>query len=310
MRRFLEITGYIVGIIGLILSIYFYEVSKKEREPTFITEPVRTEIINSEKLVNNPIKVLDSNGQILSRDLTSVRFYFWNKGKEAIKPENLLENIIISTGQGTRIVNYRILKEARKINGISLKSVDSNSIGVNFKILEFNDGFTGELLIEGDSKAQISIKGTIEGANSISSFALTNYKVLGKTIFYVIIGIMFIGMFFLSSGGGGGDGPSYIERLKNDTKYKDNADYKVIVDNLSIKEDELAVLQSELHSIENLNKKVKSEEDAARRKKFLRTILILVGIVVITGALIFSWYKVNQEITENPGNYIPTSIKP
>ena len=129
MRKVFEILSFIIGALGLILSIYFYQVSKNEKDPTFIVEPIRTELINSNKLNNQPIKVIStSNGQEIKNDLNIVRFYFWNKGKDAIKNENILKPIQIISGKNIKILYTRNIKSSRDLCEIKEGVKDSNKI--------------------------------------------------------------------------------------------------------------------------------------------------------------------------------------
>ena len=43
-----RIINYSIGITGIILSVYFYYDSLKEREPTFIVDPIVSTIVDKE----------------------------------------------------------------------------------------------------------------------------------------------------------------------------------------------------------------------------------------------------------------------
>jgi len=308
MKKFIEYSGYVVGLIGLILSIYFYEVSKKEKEPTFVLEPVRTEIINSEKLKNSPIRITKSDSQEIKNNLTSIRFYFWNKGKEAIKDKDILSDILISVDSGSKIIFSRILKQAREINHITLDQIDSNTLRLTFKILEIDDGFTGEFLVEGNGHSELTIQGAIEGVKSFSKFPASFYKVISKTFLYFILGVITLAFMVLFSGGGNHD-PDYVV-WKADKLYKENDDFKNSVDELEMKVSEMKSLRKKVREIKNPDKKEKTEEENSKSRKKFKNTLIAVGALIVVGVLIFIWYTVNEEIKENPLNFIPSSIKP
>lgn len=309
MKNFITYSGYFVGLLGVALSIYFYEASKKEKDPTFIIEPIRTEIVNSEKLQNSPIKVIKTDSQEIKKGLTSIRFYFWNKGKEAIKNENILSDIIIRTEPSTKIIFNRILKQARNINQITLSQVDSNALKLNFNILEIDDGFTGEILVEGNPNTKITIQGAIEGVKSFSNFPASFYRVLSKTVLYFIIGVIGLGFFFLTMGGSSSYEPDHVV-WKSDKKYKENDKFKMGVDELEIKYNEFTALREKIREMKNPNKKEQTEEEKGKTKKKITTTLIIVGCLLIISAMIFTWYKVNEEVKKNPSNFIPSSIKP
>ena len=171
-NNWLSIFGLIIGVVGLYYSYYFYEQSKSERQPIFVVDPQRTQILSEKTLISAPIKVFTSNGREICSGLTSVRFYFWNMGKISIRPNNILEPLKISIADSNaRIIDFKILKSARPISKVSLK-YDSLSqerkIEINLNILEKNDGITGQIIYEGNPKSKINISGVIEGTSAIS----------------------------------------------------------------------------------------------------------------------------------------------
>jgi len=269
MRKFFEYLGYALGIIGIVLSIYFYEISKKERRPTFVIEPIRTEIFNSKKLINSPIRIIKSDSQEIKRDLTIIRFYFYNKGKESIKKENILTQIRIKTDPNTKIIDYKILKQARAINEVQLVPIDSTTIEIVFRILEFNDGFTGELLVEGNSQTDLKIGGIIEGSTEFSIFPASIYQVISKTFLYFLLGLLALGIFILSTGRSGAYDPEYVYS-KSRQKYKDDASFKQKVDELEVLHESFSKLQNEVIQMRTGRKIENAEKDAKKWDKKLK----------------------------------------
>ena len=71
-----HIIGTLIGIGSIFLTIFLYQKTIKERDPVLITDPVRTEILDFEKLANSPIQVITPDGSPVKTDVTSVNFYF------------------------------------------------------------------------------------------------------------------------------------------------------------------------------------------------------------------------------------------
>jgi len=181
-----------IGIIAIIISIYFYRQSKKEREPTFFINPLKIELIDSDRLQGTPITVKTNENEIVNSDVYIIKFYFFNKGKHAIKKDDILSDIFISSqNRNIKIVESRILKTSRDICNINI-SPDSTQKGlfVSFDILEFNDGFSGQIIYEGDTSTDFYCEGIIEGVEQF--YSVDTYLQRRKLIDNIIIGILAI----------------------------------------------------------------------------------------------------------------------
>jgi hypothetical protein len=162
-----------LGIFGIFLAAYFYQESIREREPFFVTDPVRTEILKSAQVQGVPIKVTRTNGSEIKSDLNSLRFYLWNNGKESIRDTNVLQKISIRIDDpNARIIYPTTLKVSREVTGISVAPDPQDPervLLVSFKILEKNDGTTCQIIYEGRPDARLVISGVIEGTKGFRS---------------------------------------------------------------------------------------------------------------------------------------------
>jgi len=163
----------IVGIIGALISTYFYAKSIREREPIFMVDPSRTDILSRSNLEQTPIRVYKRDGTPITTDLSALRFYFWNDGKEAIKSENILEPIGIEFDDTTcQILDYKILKVSRSITNFELMPEPMDTVTrlvFQFRILEQDDGMTGQVIFTGNPSAHLHPFGIIEGVKSIDT---------------------------------------------------------------------------------------------------------------------------------------------
>lgn len=198
-QNWANILSISLAILGLLFGYYWYQQGLAERNPIFIVEPIRAEILSSKKIKTNALSVYyrsSSNQEIkIKSDLTAARFYFWNDGKLPIKAEEVLEPIKISlTDKTARILSSGILKESRLVTGIKLKKTSSNELSLTFKILEQGDGAAFQLIYEGDPKSNIVISGVIEGVGKIgnnrSLFGISVWQVVLKKIGPIIWGIL------------------------------------------------------------------------------------------------------------------------
>lgn len=182
LKKNIGILGLIIGILSIFLSIYFYKKSIKKPEPILITDPSRTLIINSEHFSDTSLKIIKSDGNEVTGNVTAIRFYFWNNGNKSIKTSNILEPIKITLSDPNAvIVDYKILKTSRKVVapkiGIDTKH-SGKYLSISFEILEKDDGIMGQVIYSGDPKADLVVSGTIEEVKQI----ITNHKLIKKSL--------------------------------------------------------------------------------------------------------------------------------
>ncbi len=162
--RDIIISSVISIAITIVFGYYFLYIGNRERKPTFYLDPTRTVILDKENAANAPLLLLKSNGDTISSDVTSVYFYFFNQGKETIKQENIYSALKIVTSDSVEILDFKILKVARSVSGIALtRDSLANSLRIDFKALEKDDGLVGQIIFEGNKNAAISLEGGIDG---------------------------------------------------------------------------------------------------------------------------------------------------
>ncbi|SRR6266566_2394450 len=193
--------GLLVGAAGIALSIYFYQQSREERDPVFIVDPNRVEIVSAEHVATAPIKVLRRDNSPIRADVYAVRFFFWNAGRRSIRPENVLEPIRMTLGDtSSEILDFKTLKDSRSVARLQLTRVttDPRSLLVAFSILERDDGVAGQVIYQGRRDAPLRVSGTIEGAAIRTTVApsplMAIVEVAGGTV--LLIGAL-AGVFFL-----------------------------------------------------------------------------------------------------------------
>lgn len=162
--RDIIISSIISIAITIVFGYYFLYIGNRERKPTFYIDPTRTTILDKTNAANAPLMLLKSNGDTINSDVTSVYFYFFNQGTETIKQENIYSPLKIILTDSTEILDFKILKVARAVSGIDLtRDPAGNSLLINFKALEKDDGFVGQLIFEGNKNASILLEGGIDG---------------------------------------------------------------------------------------------------------------------------------------------------
>src|SRR5882724_10374125 len=167
--------GLLVGAIGIGLSVYFYAESREERDPVFVVDPNRVEIISEERVANGPIIVLRRNKTPIRGDVYAVRFFFWNAGRLAIEPQDILEPLRVTLrDSSSEILDFRSVKTSRPIARIQLSRARTDSLRtllLSFSILERGDGLAAQIIYQGKRGAPLQISGTIKGADTRTTVA-------------------------------------------------------------------------------------------------------------------------------------------
>jgi len=168
-------TGALAGIISIPLAIYLYHQTLKYREFVYFVNPIKTSVVNTGYTSN--IKVLFNNKEIL-KNVTAVQLIIWNQGKESIKKDNILNPIKLITDPPTPILEAIIQKSSREVIGCNLENsfLNKGIVEISWKILEFSDGFTLQLIYAGDTNVKLLLNGTIEGQGSPKE--IRNYESL------------------------------------------------------------------------------------------------------------------------------------
>lgn len=178
---------WLVGAIFAAPGVYLYLLGREVRDPVFLVDPNRTEIISQARIETAPIKVLRRDGKPVTDNLYAVRFYFWNAGKRPIKAADVLETVRITLDDSGEILDAKIIGLSRAITFAQLHPHRDGQklrvLTIAFTILERNDGFSGQIIYEGRPGASLRIAGIIEGvpdgirnSSSPSLFAVLRYS--------------------------------------------------------------------------------------------------------------------------------------
>lgn len=158
--------GHIIGIpFGIIAAILFGLYTTKTRDPILLINPNKSTLIKQSDVQEHKLKIYDSQGVQITEDLNILTFYFFNNGDESIKRDNILKPLTVQFSEPIKIIELNKLKVSRDLCQIKMSIVDSikNIIGIEFKILEKDDGFTGQVMYAGNPHVKIVLDGTIEG---------------------------------------------------------------------------------------------------------------------------------------------------
>ncbi len=156
----------IVGIIAILLSIYFYRKSKKSRTPTYI---IRTINLIKEKIQKIETVQIRYSGEIIN-NLSISKIAFWNDGKETINSSDVAQKkpIIIKINEEFEILDAEIIFNKNEANDFKITiSEDHKYISVTFDYFDFEEGFVLQVYHTGNDSEDLVVEGQIKTVKMI-----------------------------------------------------------------------------------------------------------------------------------------------
>ena len=207
---------FICTVASVILAIYFYYKSKKNKKPTYI---VRTINLVNENIKHKSVIDFLYLGQKIN-NISFTKIAFWNDGKDTINFSDVARNLQlkIEIKEGCKILDCKILYQKNIANDFkTIISEDAQSAFITFDYFDYEEGIVLELTHTGNSSEDIELKGSIKTVKSIikktaGSNVITNLvnKFIKKGIisekrllnlpnyFTLAMGWMFMGIFICS----------------------------------------------------------------------------------------------------------------
>jgi hypothetical protein len=163
-QTILNISGFIFGAVGIILTIYFYFKSKESKEPVFFYLTFQDiKKLNEE---NSKIKVVYDNEEV--EQVFTTYLWIWNQGRRPIKSTDIPDQQPISiklldSNKNAKILDWQLLKVSRDEINFGFVGGDKGSLGLGFDFLDYKDGAAIEIQHTGNAESKFSVDGVILG---------------------------------------------------------------------------------------------------------------------------------------------------
>ncbi len=188
--------GLIIGILGIIvgaiIAVYFYLISKKEKHPYYYKRSFN--IINEGIKTYDLLKVTYAN--IVVDNFTVTKIAFWNSGNLAIRKDDLVDGgFTVKIDASKKILDASIIKrtsddlkdKSEKPDAFTVSKVDDRTLKVSIDHLDIGEGFVIQLAHTGFNK-DISLQCNILECNveDVDNLAVTNkyFKTIDKILKY------------------------------------------------------------------------------------------------------------------------------
>lgn len=178
------IAGTVFGVIAtLVLTWYFAE----KPQLRYYINPVRTSIVRAGQLSELNVTV---NGQPITNDLTGVQIAIWNAGKKPIHRSDILKPVILRAANGAQIYKATITK-ARDVTELTFSQPTPDGVGLDWRILEQNDGAVIQVFYAGDGTVDFSLEGVLEGQRNPVRMTKREVSTWSLIIVFLVLAIIF-----------------------------------------------------------------------------------------------------------------------
>lgn len=187
------IAGSLASIAGVLLAVYFYQAGQRSRDLRYFVHPARAVVVKAGQSSRLQVTV---DGARVDNDVTAAQVAFWNEGKDPVRSQHMLHGLVIRIAPKSQILDASLRKVSRDVTSIALdlSRIKEGEVGVNWAILERNDGGILQLIYAGDTTTDVVATATIEGQGDVrrlqysgspEQYQKGNYKIFG----YIYLGI-------------------------------------------------------------------------------------------------------------------------
>lgn len=188
LKKPFNLVTFILAIVGLILTIFFYYKSEKEKSISYnINE--RTSLIYDSKNSASAINIYDKDSLPIKENVYLINGMVWNSGDYSILKNDIRIPLSISLNNSCRLLDYKITSQKDKsIAKFKLASTNKNTLNVDWKYFDPKYGFRFQLIYVSKDTSLVKLNGKILDINQFNNVKKPN------TDFYSLI---FLGLCIL-----------------------------------------------------------------------------------------------------------------
>src|ERR1700723_81082 len=164
---YVGMVGWCASVISIPLAFYFYFASIEKPDLTYYIRPDRSPLVAAG---DTPDLAIIYKGHEVSKNVSAAQITIWNAGKKPIQHDEILAPFVISTEANHPILAAKVISVTRPVIGFHLddSAVGSDRLGIDWRVLEFNDGVLVQVIYEGDTSVPIHVNGSYLGQRTIS----------------------------------------------------------------------------------------------------------------------------------------------
>src|SRR4030042_2883650 len=161
----MDIVGYIIGILGILVAIITYSLSKKEKRPVYLIRNIpvigqKHSLLSEEDKIN----IFFNDAQVNQVSVCNITLR--NVGKATIDSKDIAEGdpLRIVLDEGSTILKAYLVKSTREAINFKITGYQENILNFTFDFLDTYDGALIKVLYDGNISISPAVKGTIKGA--------------------------------------------------------------------------------------------------------------------------------------------------
>jgi hypothetical protein len=160
---FLTIGSFVLTIFAIVLALFFYIRSRRNKEPVYTKKGFNIVQDFSAKLSD---LVITYKNQTVN-NLTITKLAFWNDGHDTINKIDIAEGdpLRICAIEDSKILSAEVIYSRNSANRFCISNIeDDNLVRLSFDYLDKDEGGIIQIIHNGKSSEDIEVKGTIKGA--------------------------------------------------------------------------------------------------------------------------------------------------
>jgi|WetSurMetagenome_2_1015567.scaffolds.fasta_scaffold294751_2 hypothetical protein len=162
----MDIVGYIIGMLGIIVAMVIYILSKKEKCPVYLIS--NTSIIGQQyALLSKEDKITIRFNDTQINQLSICNILLINIGKQTIDSNDIADSdpLRLIFAEGSKILKAYVVKSKREAINFRIVSYKKNVLNFTFDFLDAGDGALIKVVYDGSLTQSSLVKGTIKGAS-------------------------------------------------------------------------------------------------------------------------------------------------
>ena len=160
--------GTVFSIIGVVLTVYLFFLSRESPGLTYFTNPARAVIVKSGQ--TSQLSVAYKGATIMS-DISVAQVAIWNSGAKPVRQEDMRRPLYIYTEHGTPILEATVRQKSREVVQFDLDGSETQGgrVKILWDMLEKGDGGVVQLIYTGGTDIRILADGVVVGQGAINS---------------------------------------------------------------------------------------------------------------------------------------------
>lgn len=189
----ISVSGYVIGIIAFVFSIYTYQVAKQSGQIYYTSDS---------KMIYSPVETRIPPESILKDKFFGKgriyisQFSVWNGGNLAFEPQVQRTPVVLSGDSNVSIFDIKITTTKTLINEnfVAVKSGE-NAYAVNWKVFDPDDGFKIQVLHSG-SPQSLSIGGKFAPNYKMERWVPAGYILPGFLLLSSLIIVVHVTLYY------------------------------------------------------------------------------------------------------------------